>query len=166
MRRLIWVWCALSAYVPLLGFPDNNGLITCSKLFSLYVEGTQKLFITLFSITQFWIWIPKMYRLYKQEAHGLLCSPELNRDKFSINQQSLLSRGLLKDDCFQIILKSDSWFLTRRFFKFSIWISKTNWTQFTVPSFSRNMTAWAILVESDLRSFLPNSFWNLTTGLE
>ena len=61
----------------------------------------------------------------KQEALGAICSPELKWDTFSINQQSLFTRGLLKESCCQIILKSDSWFLTRKYFRFSIWICKT-----------------------------------------
>ena len=42
---------------------------------------------------------------------------------------------------------------------------KTIWLHFMVPSFSRNTTAWAILVESDLRIISAKLIWNLTFGL-
>ena len=74
-------------------------------------------------------------------GHGPLCSPEFKWDMFSINQQSLFSRGQLKESWCQVILKFDSWFLTRKFFRFSIWICKTKdqW------SWAAHLSTWCIL---------------------
>ena len=69
--------------------------------------------------------------------------------RYVFNKPTIFIKQRSTQRCCQIILKSDSWFLTRRFFKFSIWICKTPW--------------W--LVESDLRTIPAELIWNLTIGL-
>ena len=85
--------------------------------------------------------------------------------RYVVNKPTdFIKQSLTKDDRCQIIMKSDSWFLTRRFLSF-LYACVRQTDPIHGAKFFKEHDGLSNLVESDLRIISAKFIWNQTTVL-